>query len=340
MTASGNKDGHQPAPGERPAAPGRVDVSVVICTHNRSRLLERTLRSVVRQQTPEDITWEAVIVDNASTDETADVVQRLAQECPHIRYVAEPEPGISNARNRGLQAFVGDLLCFVDDDVLLGPRYVVEAYQQWRKGLWDLAGGRLVADYETTPPAWLTRLPAAMINGPLAIYDRGEDDFVSPPQDDRIPPTCNMLLPRESIPKIGLFDPALGEVGRNLRRGEDADFCQRAQAAGLTIGYCASPVARHFVPRQRMTRRYFLRWKYNSSISGSNEVLPSDTVFWLRVPRYEWRRLVECGLGVITGAFTQARFQRLLELTGAAGTVVGYLTRQRSYRIEPETAGA
>jgi len=151
-----------------------VDVSLVICTYNRSRILERTLTSVVAQEVPAHISWEAIVVDNASTDDTPRVVERFAASCPHLRYVREPESGISHARNRGLKEFAGDLLCFIDDDVTVDPDHVLKAYAAWQTDAWDLAGGRVVADYAAPRPAWLDGLPRQTLNGPLGLYDRGE----------------------------------------------------------------------------------------------------------------------------------------------------------------------
>src|ERR1051326_8580449 len=95
-------------------------VSVVIPTRNRSELLALTLRSVRRQQ---DANLEVVVVDEASTDDTREVVARLPD--PRIRLVRHESPrGVAMARNRGWAESRGDWLAFLDDDDLWAPNKI------------------------------------------------------------------------------------------------------------------------------------------------------------------------------------------------------------------------
>ena len=81
------------------------DATVVICTWNRTRLLEETLASLVHMNVPSTIEWEVVVVDNNSTDSTRDVVERVAQTFPRpLHYVFEHRQGKSFAMNAGLRA--------------------------------------------------------------------------------------------------------------------------------------------------------------------------------------------------------------------------------------------
>ena len=95
----------------------RPDVSVVIPTRNRLPWLMRTLASVRRQQ---GLAVEVVVVDDGSTDGTADAVAQL--EDPHIRLVRNPRSlGLAGARNAGIRATVGEWIAFLDDDDLWSP---------------------------------------------------------------------------------------------------------------------------------------------------------------------------------------------------------------------------
>jgi GT2 family glycosyltransferase len=314
-----------------------VNVSVIVCTYNRSDMLERSLATLAAQETPEHISWEGVVVDNASGDDTPEVIRRVAENHAHIRGVREERQGLSHARNRGIRESLGELLCFVDDDALLPSDYVARAYEAWQRDEWDLAGGRAVGAFEVPPPAWARRLPPRMLNGPLGLRDLGEEGFLFGEDGDTLPIGANMLIPRRVIREIGGFDPDLGRSGSSLRSGEDSDLCWRARRAGLKIGYCGSCVVRHYSTHKRMSRSYFLRWKYAASLTGSHEDLPEGTVFWFRVPRFEWRFLLECAARVPVGLCTGRGFQRLLEFVSELGTVVGYLTRRRLLTHEPVT---
>src|SRR5215471_7389353 len=100
-------------------APRALSVSLVICTRNRARQLEACLASVSKIRC--DREWEAVIVDNGSSDHTRTVVGEFARSHVGARYVWEPEPGLSRARNAGVKASRGDIIAFTDDDCYPAP---------------------------------------------------------------------------------------------------------------------------------------------------------------------------------------------------------------------------
>src|SRR5881227_699611 len=92
-------------------------ISLVIPTHNRADLLERALYNAMALHEPQD-TYEIVVVDNASTDKTRDLIQRLQKNQPaaKLNYVYEARLGLHNARHAGARMAKGDLLVFTDDD--------------------------------------------------------------------------------------------------------------------------------------------------------------------------------------------------------------------------------
>ena len=82
-------------------------ISVVVCTRNRARQIGEFLESVVALTPPSRADWELVLIDNGSTDGTAEVAERYADRLP-LRVVREDRPGLSNARNAGVAAACGD----------------------------------------------------------------------------------------------------------------------------------------------------------------------------------------------------------------------------------------
>ena len=92
-----------------------MQISVVLCTRNRAEQLRSTLESATRMRIPDGLAWEFVLVDNGSTDHTADVVADFEGRLP-IRRVVETTPGLSNARNCGVAAARGDHNSWTDDD--------------------------------------------------------------------------------------------------------------------------------------------------------------------------------------------------------------------------------
>jgi glycosyltransferase involved in cell wall biosynthesis len=100
-----------------------MDVSVIVPTRNRSRMLAATLGSVLRQR---DVDLEVIVVDEASTDETPVTLSALAHADPRLRIVRHDTPrGVSTARNRGAAEAHGDWVAFVDDDDLWAPDKLV-----------------------------------------------------------------------------------------------------------------------------------------------------------------------------------------------------------------------
>ena len=98
--------------------------SVIICTYNRSPVLARALRSLARQSFAAG-DFEVVVVDDGSTDNTAEVCEGMRLELPHLRYIATGKnEGLARARNRGVAAAAGEYLLFTDDDCIASEHWV------------------------------------------------------------------------------------------------------------------------------------------------------------------------------------------------------------------------
>src|SRR5262245_55018585 len=105
------------------------DISVVVCTRNRAALLRGALASLYDLATEDEFTYEIVVVDNGSTDETPQVIAAAARESKHpLRGISEREPAIVAARNRGITAAQGRWIAFFDDDELADWHWLAELY--------------------------------------------------------------------------------------------------------------------------------------------------------------------------------------------------------------------
>ncbi len=103
--------------------------SIIICTYNRASLLQRVLLSLSRQ-TLDAEQFEIIVVDDGSTDNTAEVCEAMGHEMPDIKYVRiERNTGLGNAANLGVQSAKGDYLIFTDDDCI--------ARKDWAKNMRD-----------------------------------------------------------------------------------------------------------------------------------------------------------------------------------------------------------
>lgn len=237
-----------------------IRISLIIPTHNRAASLIRLLESVVRQ-TADPALWECVVVDNASTDDTAARFAAFAAAHPQLglRMVYEPQPGVSHARNRGLREARAGLLAWADDDELLNEGFI-EAYLDFfdRHPEAAVAGGGVIAEYTAGRPRWMSRYTEMPIANPI---DFGP--VVRPFPRGRVPGGGNMAFRRAAALRCGGFNPALGRIGRELTGGEENDFFERMQCAGETIWYVPEAVIRHIIPPEKLTEDYFCRLCYN-----------------------------------------------------------------------------
>lgn len=95
--------------------------SVIICTFNRGHLLPRALDSVLAQS---ETSWEVIVVDDGSTDNTFDVVRPYLQRAPNIRYMAHANRGLPASRNVGIAAAIGEYVTFLDSDDWYAPDHL------------------------------------------------------------------------------------------------------------------------------------------------------------------------------------------------------------------------
>src|SRR4051812_25892690 len=106
--------------------------SVAICTRNRAASLRRTLASIAAAAQPH-ADWETIVVDNGSTDDTADVASSFDERLP-IRVVHEAEAGLSRARNAAVRVAQGEYIVWTDDDCVVDARWLtayVDAFDRW-----------------------------------------------------------------------------------------------------------------------------------------------------------------------------------------------------------------
>jgi cellulose synthase/poly-beta-1,6-N-acetylglucosamine synthase-like glycosyltransferase len=246
-------------------------IAAIICTHNRDAYLGAAIDSLLEQDYPD---LEVLVVDNASSDRTREVVEaRLTS--PLLKYVYEPELGLSVARNRGAKETTAPILAYLDDDAVASPqwlRVLVEAYSSNEK--LAVAGGKvtLIWPEGITPPKWISQELA----GNLGAYDLG-DKVVYIDKPGLTPRGLNYSLRRTFLAQIGGFDPNLGRVGKNLLSNEELYMTELALAKGWQVAYLPDAVAAHNVAPERLQPAWFLQrswWQgvsecYREEIAGS-----------------------------------------------------------------------
>lgn len=188
-----------------------TEISVVIPTRGRSGYLRFALRSVLWQR---DVEMEVIVVDDASSDDTSEVVIGLGD--PRIRLIRREKPGgVSAARNNGAEKATGTWLAFLDDDDVWAPdklvrqlRAATAAGRTWAYTGWVTVDDelRILAGRPPLPPEQVARL----------LY-----------RSNAIPTGgSNVIMERETFERVGAFD-------RQLANGEDWEMWIRLAGEGL-----------------------------------------------------------------------------------------------------------
>lgn len=230
--------------------PPTPDATVVVCTRNRSAMLRDCLSSIATDTST--VNREIVIVDNASVDETQQVVTEFTKISPHpVRCVRETTLGHSVARNRGVAEARGAYILFTDDDTLPQDGWADSSLAPFETNDIAAVGGRILPRWETEPPSWLSGWAAGLV----ALRDYGESprdlDALNPPIGANMAVRRALLLDRP-------FDARLGHRGA-MFMGHDEYHLFRDLAQHYRLRYQPHSVVLHQVPTARMSRAMIRR---------------------------------------------------------------------------------
>ncbi len=239
-------------------------LSVIIPTRNHARLVSDLLDSLAAQEAV-PFQWEAMVIDNGSTDQTAELTKEKISLLPiEIRYVYEPRPGLHNGRHRGAQEARGRYLAYLDDDVLPTPAWI-HAFEKLMSGQAEAVVGRILPKWESPPPAWLrilTREP-----GYLSLLDMGPAGFYI---DPKFVYGDNFFIVKQIVFELGGFHPDSMPVDQLRYRGDgEYGLMMKFRQAGLRAWYEPAATVYHQIPRVRMSLDYLCKRSYAQGISDS-----------------------------------------------------------------------
>ena len=230
-------------------------VSVIVCTRNGSRTICDTFEGLQKLDYPD---YEVIVVDDGSSDNTALLARRYGfqvvntssrglssalpgKENGHDWIITQPNRGLSNARNLGLEAATGQIVAYIDDDAYPDPHwlsYLAATFLNPRTEKYGGVGGPNIA-----PPG------DGLIADCVAHSPGGPVHVLLTNQKAEHIPGCNMAFRRVALKMIGGFDPQFHIAG------DDVDVCWRLQAQGWTIGL--SPAAMVWHHRRNSIRTYW-----------------------------------------------------------------------------------
>jgi glycosyltransferase involved in cell wall biosynthesis len=235
----------------------QLDISVVISTYNRSDMLRVALERLLAQRS-QGVSYEAIVVDNNSTDRTRDVVESFkSRGHQNLHYVFEPRQGVSYARNSGLQRALAPIIAFADDDVVVAQDWVAVIKREFdaHPGVACL-GGKVLPEWGSEPPRWLTREHWS----PLALQDYGDEPFYVNAENPLCLVSANLAFRRDVFSRIGPFAPELQRVKDGIGSMEDLELLIRYWRARGQCLYLPSLIVTTDVPVARTKKKYHRRW--------------------------------------------------------------------------------
>lgn len=237
-------------------------VSVVVATLDRCNYLRLCLDALARQTAGFE-SFEVIVVDNGSVDETAEVVRGFCGQGRNVSYVYEERPGLSAARNAGIRASRAEIVAFTDDDAVPDPQWVERIATRYEMLGDEVAvlGGEVRPIWEAPRPDWLTNellrpLSAGLLWGPTARLVREEEWLVE----------VNIAYRRSRLIEFGGFAEQLGRVGDTLLSCEGLVNLLMARA-GLQAYYDPSILVGHHIHASRLTRTWFRRRYFWQGVS-------------------------------------------------------------------------
>ncbi len=226
-----------------------VTVSVLIPTYNREDSLKSILTMMVHQETGGEFSYEVLVVDDLSSDNTVEVVKEIAAWAPvTVRYILEEGKGYTHVLNRAVQEFHGQWLAFFDDDQMCDRNWLQQLFAVTQQEEVGIVGGPICVD-----------LPQSVLAGigPVCRNLYGETPDIANPElfEDSNPLSFggNRMVARYVFEQLGTFDESM------LTGGCDRDFLLRAEAAGVPMGWAPGALGRHQIPDYRFTYE-FIKW--------------------------------------------------------------------------------
>ncbi len=257
-------------------------ISIIVCTYNRDRFLPECLKSIAAQTADKSI-FELIIIDNNSSDNTANISKDFISQHPHLnaKYFLENIQGLSNARNRGIIEAEGDYLAFVDDDAILDNEYLenVRIFIKSRPDVTGL-GGKIIAKYvDGAEPEWMNPYSRGLF---LSEVDYG-DEIIKLDGYRKYPFGCNMIIHRRFFDTGWRFDSTLGVIGKDGGRCEEKVLFRDIARGKHIIYYIPEAFVHHQIDVQRMTKTYIR--KLSSGLGSSLRVLSTQEGFGAFVKR-------------------------------------------------------
>ncbi len=225
-------------------------ISIVVCTYNRCDLLALCLEALTQQKAAPGL-FEVLVVDNNSTDATAEVVKSFREKSEiDLRYCLETQVGLSFARNTGFREAKAPWIAYIDDDAKARPDFVERALWMTENTDYPFFGGLDVPWYPFGKPAWYKDRYASTRyrHKDIATLTGDEHAF-----------GCVMVMRKDILEQFNGFNTGIGMRGKEVGYNEETELQNRLRAQGLRIGYDPHLVIDHAVAPHKLKIDWFFQ---------------------------------------------------------------------------------
>ncbi len=222
------------------------NITIAICTYNRSALLKLAIESVINQ-TADKSKYDILIIDNNSTDNTEQITKQYIEQTKNIRYIKEYNQGLSFARNRAYKESHTEYVGYIDDDAKSAETYIDTAISIIKKFNPDIFGGPIYPYYLHQKPEWF----------------KDEYELLLPQKDTGWMPAnsslngSNMIFRKSLLEDYNGFDPNLGMIGEQIKYGEETSLIHKVLKDNKKMYYSLELIVYHIVAEFKTNLLYY-----------------------------------------------------------------------------------
>lgn len=302
--------------------------------------MPETLRHLSLQKTAQSLSWEIILVDNASTDDTKAVAKNEWTEQDKssvpLKIIDQPIQGLSFARAKGIEASAYDILIFCDDDNWLESNYIQDAYSLVNSDLRIGAlGGTGIAVSDSVLPNWFDKYKYS-----FACYAQGEcDGELTNPKATLY--GAGLVVRREVLIELNKkkFKPLLTDrIKTKLVSGGDTELCYAIRLIGYKLSFSERLKFFHYLPEDRLTENYLQRLNKSLAYCSASLIIYRYVLLGKEVTRLLWWKDISYQLIMLCNSFvrllTRANpaFEKRLDFDFSINTLKGIVHQFGTYR--------
>lgn len=283
-----------------------IKLSIVIPTKNRADRIEKLLYSLSKQDADLE-TFEIIVFDNGSEDNTCEICKRFSGETRNLVYQFDDTPGLHIGRNWGYQHAKGDIIVYLDDDVIpLTNRYISRIQEAFLDDSVGMVVGSILPHYESQPPRWVKK-----ISQKSGIYNMIIDFScveINAQDGDEVSPYyafgANFIIRKSILEECNGFHPDGMPKELLMYRGDgETHVANYVASSDYRVIFYKDVSVYHSVTKERMTYEYINMIGFRTGISIAYSQLRDDeTPETNRIPLFSDKltriqnKAINCGI--------------------------------------------